>query len=288
MIQEHVRQKKYFLLKAYQGAYEYLPESPLSVTVDPFVLGTDLGFDNATVMRVMQELVSDGYATSGAGYKILMITDQGLHHLQDLQRKFESMKQSEKMDLILRELYEHQSDGLYYPIKEMLMFEGIQMKFEEAFRLAARLKDENLITTLGGHQDVKAMITSKGIDRVEGDSDSSVLTPTIQHNTNYNISNSPNSNIVSGSQNVSIHQEIASAQNIVNEIREKAQSDNSIPQEKLQDILACLSEIETSLKHNQKPKFAIRSLLDISAGIASITSLAIQLGQFAHLVPIPT
>jgi hypothetical protein len=267
MIQEHVRQKKYFLLKAYQGAYEYLPESPLSVTVDPFVLGTDLGFDNATVMHVMQELVSDGYATSGAGYKILMITDQGLHHLQDLQRK---------------------SDGLYYPIKEMLMFEGIQMKFEEAFRLAARLKDENLITTLGGHQDVKAMITSKGIDRVEGDSDSSVLTPTIQHNTNYNISNSPNSNIVSGSQNVSIHQEIASAQNIVNEIREKAQSDNSIPQEKLQDILACLSEIETSLKHNQKPKFAIRSLLDISAGIASITSLAIQLGQFAHLVPIPT
>jgi hypothetical protein len=37
--------------------------------------------------------------------------------------------------------------------------------------------------------------------------------------------------------------------------------------------------------NNIKPKFAIKSLLDVAGGISSIASLSITLGQFAGIVP---
>ena len=220
MIQEQLRQKVYFLLKAYQGAYEYHPAAPLSVDVNPFQLGLNIGYDRPTVMRIMQELVSERYVSSGAGYQMLMITDKGLRFLQELQKKSAIMKQSEKMDLILKRLYELRADGLYYSVKDILLYQGIEAGFDEIFRLTKKLEQEGYIRIMAQHQDVNGLITSEGIDRVEQETFSPPEALTV--NNYYSVSHSPNANLVAHSHNVSISQEIDTAQKTVNEIRERA------------------------------------------------------------------
>lgn len=195
------------------------------------------------------------------------------------------MKQSEKLDIILRYLYDRKDDAKEYSIAEILSGSGVETNPTEVARLAEHLdKDKyislnNLSSTLK-----KARITSKGITYCENDSYSNR-----GHNivNNYNIVDSPNANIVVNSNQVTINQtQYEKATEIIHEIRKEISKDESVAMEQRAEILECLTEIESGIESRKTPKFAIRSLLGMGSDIASISGFIINLAQlFQSILP---
>lgn len=308
-LKQQLKEKNYFLRKAYEAIYEYSPESPLSVSLEPREFGKSIGFNETQIERIMMELVDDGYVQSSLGMKMLMITRLGLEYLRDIEdepltqtTKFgdnqnfdlskhnntntKNMKQFEKLDLILRELYQYKNDGKYYSIGLICQKLNIPLdSFLELSKLARRLENDGFIKTIFTRNDCSAELTSYGIDYCEENSYTYSGHSVITNNYSISIVNSPNSNIVNQSSQVSINQSISEANDAIEKIRETITNDNTIENSKVNEILDCLNEIQESLKNNKKPKFAIKSLLDITSGISSISSWVTVLAQFAGIIP---
>lgn len=303
-LKQQLREKNLFLRKAYEAAYEYDPSSPLSVSLDPREFGKSIGFDETQTERIMMELVADGYVQSSLGMGMLLVTRLGLSYLTEIEdepmtasidnenistnsnTKF--MKQSEKLDLILRELYKYKNDGKYYSIGWICQTLNIPLdSFLELNKLAHRLKDDGFINPMFTHNDCSAELTSYGIEYCEENSYTYSGHSIITNNYSISIVNSPYSNIVNQSSNVSITQNISEAGQAVEKIRETIALDTTIDKEKAAEILDCLNEIQDNLKNNQKTKFAIKSLIDLAGGISSISSWVTTLGQFAGIIPLP-
>lgn len=310
-LKQQLNEKKYFLRKAYETAYDYAPASPLSVSLNPREFGKSIGFDESTTKRIMMELVDDGYVQSSIGMGMLLITRLGLEYLREIEdepltaelqfgdnQNFDiqniktqnniTMKQSEKLDLILRELYKYKNDGRYYSIGLISQSLNIPLdSFLELRNLAHRLESDGYIKTIFTRDDCSATLTSYGIEYCEENSYSYSGQSVITNNYSISIVNSPNSNIINQSSDVTITQNISEVNNAIEKIRESITSDDSIDKTKASEILECLNEIQECIKNNQKPKYAIKSLIDIAGGISSIVSWVTVLGQFAGLIPIP-
>lgn len=302
-----LRQKNNFLRKAYELAFEYSPSSPLSVSINPREFGKTLGLTEQETERIMIELIGDGHATSSLGLGMLLITNSGLNYLRQIEDEPEEaneefapenndsqkestknifMKQSEKLDLILRELYKYKNDGKYYSIKWICQTLSIPLDSNlELNKLAHRLKDDGYVKTIFQNNDCSAELTSYGIDYCEEDSYSYSGHSIITNNYRISVVNSPNTNFINQSNNISINQNYSAANQAVEKIREIIATDESIEKATLEDIIECLNEIEESLKVSKKPKFAIKSLIDIAGGISSISSWITVLGQFAGFIP---
>lgn len=188
------------------------------------------------------------------------------------------MKLSEKRDLILRELYNHKNDGSNYSIGQICKALNIPLdSVLEISKLASHLKTDGLINAVITNGDSLAELTSYGIEYCEENSYSYSGHSIITNNYNISVVNSPNSNIVSQSSNVSISQNISEINQTIEKIRETIATDSTIELSKTNEILDCLNEIQVCIKNNQKPKYAIKSLLDIAGGISSIASLVMTL-----------
>src|SRR5690554_1609179 len=191
------------------------------------------------------------------------------------------MKQSEKLDLILRELYQYKNDGIRYSIRFICGFLDIPLDSNnEIYTLTGRLKYDGYVKANFLPDDCIAELTSHGIEYCEENSYSYTGKSLITNNYSLSIINSPNSNIVNKSSYTNITQNFSEANDAVEKIREFITNDNAIDIKQVTEILECLNEIQESIKINQKPKFAIKSLLDITAGISSISSWITILGQF--------
>lgn len=309
-LKQQLKEKNYFLRKAYEAAYEYAPSSPLSVSLDPAEFGKSIGFDETQIERIMMELVSDGYIQSSIGMGMLLITNLGLAYLREIEdepltasyefgdtqnldiqktNKLNKtiMKQSEKLDLILKGLYEFKDTGKHYSIVAICNEMNIPLAVDEWNRLAHRLENDGYVKTIFFHNDCSLQLTTHGIDYCEEDSYTYSGNAIMNNQYNISVINSPNSNIVNQSSNVTITQNINEANQAIEKIRETISIDSTIEKFKSAEILECLNEIQECLKNNQKPKFAIKSLIDIAGGIASIASWVTTLGQFAGLIPLP-
>jgi len=88
-LKKHLQEKQDFLRKAYEAALEYHPSGPLSVNIKPIELGEAMGFDKATVRRIVQELSGEGYALATAGLGGLFVTQDGLNYLRRLENREE-------------------------------------------------------------------------------------------------------------------------------------------------------------------------------------------------------
>lgn len=312
-IKRQLQEKNEFLKKAYELAYEYSPANPLSVNINPRAFGESIGFNQIDTERIMNELVSDGYINSSLGMGMLIVSEEGLRFLQQLEgdkqanininvgnnstvqfqqgtinSKQTIMKQSEKLDLILRELYKNKNDGRYYSIG--FICDNLNIPLDSGIELnniAHRLENDGFIKTMFTRGDCSATLTSHGIEYCEENSYSYSGHSIVTNNYSISIVNSPNSNIVNQSQNVTISQTTEQANDAIEKIRETINSDLSIDKNMATEILDCLNEIQESIKTNKKPKFAIKSLLDIAGGISSIASWLTVLGQFAGIIPIP-
>lgn len=188
------------------------------------------------------------------------------------------MKQSEKLDIILRYLYERRDSRGEYNIADILSESKVETNQAETSRLAFLLSESkyielnNLSATLK-----KARITAKGIAYCEEDSFSHKGQSVVN---NYNINNSSNANIVVNSSQVDINQTTQDkAKKIINKIRDAVGNDQSVKLEVRKEILECLTEIEAGVENNKAPKFAIKSLLGMGSDIASISSLLVSLAK---------
>ena len=188
------------------------------------------------------------------------------------------MKQSEKLDAILKYLYDRRDDRREFNIADILSECNIETNHTEINRLAFTLKESKYIdlnqlsSTL-----MKARITSKGIAYCEEDSYSRKGQSVIN---NISIVNSSQASIVVNSSQVEINQTTQNnAKKIIHQIRDTVSTDQSLALEKQKEILECLTEIEAGIENNKVPKFAIKSLLGIGSDVASISSLLISLSQ---------
>lgn len=310
-LKQQLDEKNIFLRKAYEAAYEYAPSNPLSVSLKPMEFGKSIGFENDTIRRVVMELVDDGYAESSLGMRMLIVTRQGLNYLREIEDEplmpssivlntddtkhplakntnQNKMKQSEKLDLILRELYKYKNNGKYYYIGQICQSLDIPIdSVLEINKLSHRLKDDGFINAMFTHNDCSAELTSYGIEYCEEDSYSYSGYSVITNNYSISIANSPNANIVSQSSNITITQNTGEANIAIEKIREAVSTDSSMERTKAEEILECLNEIQDCMRSNQKPKYAIKSLIDIAGGISSISAWILVLGQYAGLVPLP-
>ncbi len=117
------------------------------------------------------------------------------------------MKQSEKLDLILRFLYDRKFDGYHYNLSGILEENGINSNLDEAFALGKRLERDGLIEGFGTEEGgMSVCLTTDGIDYIENDSYSNKGHSIITNHYNYSISDSNNTNIVHDSSNISISQ----------------------------------------------------------------------------------
>lgn len=195
------------------------------------------------------------------------------------------MKQSEKLDLILRELYKHKHDGKYYYLSQICKELNIAVAPNtEIPTLGHRLKSDMLINASFRQNDVAACLTTYGIDYCEQDSYTyrghSIITSTY----NINVTNSPNANVVSNSSNVSIS--ITNHDGIRNKINQIKDVVDKIPDGlNKQEFLECLEEVETSIEAGKKPKYSFSSLTDIAGGLAGVGSLVIELGKLIFNTP---
>ncbi len=188
------------------------------------------------------------------------------------------MKQSEKLDIILRYLYDRRDDRREYNIADILAECKVETNHTETSRLAFMLRESKYIdlnqlsSTL-----MKARITSKGISYCEEDSYSHKGQGVVN---NISIINSSQASIVVNSSQVEINQTTQdNAKKIIHQIRDAVSVDQSLVIKKQKEILECLTEIEAGIDNNKVPKFAIKSLLGIGSDVASISSLLVSLAQ---------
>jgi HEPN domain-containing protein len=188
------------------------------------------------------------------------------------------MKQSEKLDLILKELYKHKHDGKFHSISEICNYLKMSViENEEIFSLAQRLKNDCYINLQFSHDDAFASLTSYGIEYCEEDSYTykghSIIT-----NNYINVTNSPNANVVSNSSNVTIT--ITNYGEIKNKITEIKEAVGKLTDETIkQEVLDCIEEIETNIEAGRKPKFAFASLINIAGSLSGVGLLIIELGK---------
>jgi len=190
------------------------------------------------------------------------------------------MKQSEKLDLILRELYKYKNSGNYQSI--VFICQSLEIPLNsilELRNLSKRLETDGYIKTLFQRNDCYAELTSYGIEYCEETSYSYSGHSVITNNYSISIVNSPNSNIVHQSSNIEIFQNSEDINQIIEKIRGTITIDNAISSDTAANILDCLNEIQECVKSQIKPKFAIKSLIDISGSISSIASWVTTLGQ---------
>ncbi|SHH92901.1 Alpha C protein N terminal [Flavobacterium sp. CF108] len=189
------------------------------------------------------------------------------------------MKQTEKLDLLLRELYKHKFDGHVHSLTQICEEKDLPIEPHNEVRLLAhRLIDDGFITGNFTLDDCLAEITSYGVEYCEDDSytykGSSLIT-----NNYISISNSPNSNIVSESKNVTINfTNYSSIKGKISEIKDAINS-ATLDDETRTDLLDCLEEVETSIDAGKKPKFSMKQLIEIGANVSGITSLIVELSQ---------
>ncbi len=81
------------------------------------------------------------------------------------------MKQSEKLDLILKELYKHKYDGKYHSIADAFLLRKIPINiYVELRSLTQRLKDDGFIKVVFQRDDCFGELTTSGIEYCEKNS----------------------------------------------------------------------------------------------------------------------
>lgn len=195
------------------------------------------------------------------------------------------MKQTEKLDLILKGLYKDPEH--YHSLKGILLDAGEGATVDEIHQLGQKLKSDGYMLFWGGPDDVAGQITINGKIYVEGDSYTYRGRAIISNHYNISIVNSPNANLVNQSRGVSIDQSSsATATEAVENIRQTINASKELDPNLSREILECLQEIEQGIKEGRRPKFAIKSLLDVAANVSQISSWLTTLGQFAGILPL--
>lgn len=191
------------------------------------------------------------------------------------------MKQVEKLDIILKELYKYRFNGKYYEIGSLLDELKIDVEPHTELRmLFKRLQDDGYIKLISFGHRTSACLTSYGIEYCEENSYTYIGRSIITNNYNLTIKNSPNANIVSNSSNVNIQiTNYGEIKTKIETLKYVVSNSKEIDSAKKIEILDCVDEIETTIDAGKKPKFSFASLTHIAGSISEIGLLVVELGR---------
>ena len=98
---------------------------------------------------------------------------------------------------------------------------------------------------------------------------------------NINVADSSNVNIVSGSSNVSISQKVKKdINNKIDELLSELSKNNDVNKDMKEELTECALDIRDKVNSDKKvPKFSIKSLLNMTSQIASLSSLGLSIAQ---------
>ncbi len=159
---------------------------------------------------------------------------------------------------------------------------------QETTRIMIELVEDNYVTSSLGMG--MLLITSHGVNYLrslefESNYGESKFNIEIGDHASVNIQQDTiNSNIISQSNNTSINQKFNEAQKTINEIKKVLSKNNEIEIQKAEEIRECLEEIENNVKNKTKPKFAIKSLIELTSNISSISELVLNLSQIFGVI----
>lgn len=190
------------------------------------------------------------------------------------------MKQVEKLDILLKELYKHRSSNQYVDPEEIYDSLNIEISENEQILIIERLRELGLIKTFSTKDGNGAKITSSGIEYCEEDSFSEKGSPVITNNYQYSIHHSPNSNIVSHSTGVNIGSDIQEINSLLNNIISRLNNDDNVDATREKEIKECIEEIKNNLDKKNIPKFGVRTLITLLSNISSVGSFAVSLSKF--------
>jgi hypothetical protein len=173
------------------------------------------------------------------------------------------MKQSEKLDLILRGIYERRKDR-FIEVHKILPVIGVEAEAEELIRLLGRLHEDGMVRVISSYDVVE--ITTHGIDYCEEDSYTYRGQPLISNNYNIAINGS---SVVQNSQNVT-NTINADVKGIISELRTAIESIRAVEPIKSADITDCLNEVESVVNDGKSPKYSFPSLLSIASDLATV------------------
>lgn len=189
------------------------------------------------------------------------------------------MKQSEKLDIILKELYKYKFDGKYHDIGLLLTNLNIDFEpYNELGMLGKRLETDGLIKTIWTRQGPSACLSSKGIEYCE---ETSYSNSNAIINNNYNISlqNSNNSNIITSSNNITINYNYKQIEEVINKIKKGIINEETLDENSKTDLIECVEELHSVVKNEGKPKITYNALLENTSNFAGIGSLVLELGK---------
>lgn len=191
------------------------------------------------------------------------------------------MKHTEKLDAILRELYDRGLDKKDQMLNQICEGKNIPLKSrDELYAIADRLEKDGYVVCQRISAGIYATLTSHGIEYCEEDSYAYKGHAIVTNLYNLNITNSPYANIVSSSSNVSISIKTKSEiKNKIKELKDRISNSNDIISDKKTDILDCIKEVEDSIDSDRKPKFAVKYLIEQASNIAGVGSLLLELGK---------
>lgn len=185
------------------------------------------------------------------------------------------MKQKEKLDAILKILYE---DSRYQQRNILSDYQKLDSNYDELVVLTERLKKEGLVERLVTKDSIEIKLTSQGVEYCEEDS-FTVQGRSVIQNSYITLNNSPGSNIIGQSPGSSIVQKASQANNILDQITTTTQEDDAIDSECKKEIIECVEEIKDAINSGRKSKSAVRGLLSLISEFASLSSLGISLKQ---------
>lgn len=178
------------------------------------------------------------------------------------------MTHKEKLDKILYLLYPLRYKGSQYRISEILMNGGVDFEAEEPRILAKRLDEDGLIKASFTKDGAFVRLTSRGIEYCEEESYSTPSTPVINL---FSISNSPNTTIQIGNENIGTYNDNKLTNDKILELRELIKDNTELTEVMVQEIGECLNELDEKIKSKKKiPNLLLKGLLSTTADIGTI------------------
>lgn len=188
------------------------------------------------------------------------------------------MKQSEKLDRMLRYLYDHRFDGQRYMLKHVVGQLKLDIGWPEAIALAGRLEADNFVDSIkmaGGERLME--ITTYGVDYCEAHSYGNAELPLANYSPVF-IQQSSNVVVMQGSPGARVNNASPYAE-LVDTIVKAAEGDQSITPTALSELRQMLDEIKASLAGGTVPRTTTKVLIERFGALSSIGSFVTQLAS---------
>ena len=235
---------------------------------------------------VQEELYRKRYVISVNGNREqFRISEEGIRYLQVERNQRGRMTQDEKMDLVLKYLYQQRGSSKWHPIETILEELGVDSGEDDVERIAEGLLNAGLVTDAKSRFGFLLKINSTGVGYCE----KSVFSHSYKGGSNINIIGDVHqSNIMAGGGDIShVKQQLSPVNEADDLIRRIRETLPEVEDEEIRELIEeGLSDVEDNIKKGKEiKKYQWKALIQHSADLTTISTWIIQLVQLFDYLP---